>query len=144
VGGIKNPLKDRRGGWRLVEFLAMAATCRELVHQEELEVEQALADQHNCELATVRELHQVYNDMKEQETMVVKDFIVILDKLEVPRPSDKELATLLDVPLPAGTCLNPSRKINFATFLPAMLKVQGALDEQQGNGDFDDVDNADV
>ena len=22
VGGIKNPLKDRRGGWRLVEFLA--------------------------------------------------------------------------------------------------------------------------
>jgi len=146
VDGIKNPLKDRRGAWRLVEFLAMAATCRELARQEELQVEQALADQHGCELATVRDLHQVYEEMRRQETMVLKDFVSILEKLGLPLPPDKDLAMLLDVPLAAGNSLSPQRKIPFAMFLPAMLKVQGILEEDAENGEFeiDDGDNADV
>lgn len=146
VDGIKNPLKDRRGAWRLVEFLAMAATCRELARQDELQVEQALADQHGCELATVHDLHQVYEEMRKQETMVLQDFVCILEKLGLPRPPDKDLAMLLDVPLAAGNSLSPQRKIPFAMFLPAMLKVQGILEEDAENGEFDidDGDNADV
>ncbi|OLQ09976.1 hypothetical protein AK812_SmicGene6346 [Symbiodinium microadriaticum] len=89
---------------------------------------------------------QVYEEMRKQETMVLQDFVCILEKLGLPRPPDKDLAMLLDVPLAAGNSLSPQRKIPFAMFLPAMLKVQGILEEDAENGEFeiDDGDNADV
>ncbi|CAJ1448814.1 unnamed protein product [Effrenium voratum] len=110
--GVKNPLTEKRGGWLYEEFFAMAATCQELVRDEQIEADQALANQNECELAVVGDLRQVYEESRSQETLILKDFLAILTKIGIPHPPDKELAALLS--LPPGSELGRFRKITFA------------------------------
>lgn len=133
VDGIQNPLKHKKGGWLFEEFLAMTATYKEIAREEQMEVDQALADQNSCELAVIREFRKVYNGSRSQEQMIVKDVLAILAKVGIRNPSDKELALLLNLQLGANMELSRFRRIAFADFIPAMLKIQGMLAQVQGD-----------
>eukprot|EP00435_Cladocopium_sp_Y103_P019058 s24_g4.t1 len=108
VDGIKNPLKHKKGGWLFEEFLAMTATYKEIAREEQMEVDQALADQNSCELAIIREFRKVYNESRTQEQMIVKDVLAILAKVGIRNPSDKELALLLNLQLGANMGISES------------------------------------
>ncbi|CAK9098535.1 Hypothetical protein SCF082_LOCUS46169, partial [Durusdinium trenchii] len=69
---LENPLTAKKGGWLLEEFMAMTATYKELMRVEQLEVDQALADENGCELAVIIDFRQVYNESKSQDSLVVK------------------------------------------------------------------------
>mmetsp|Transcript_12816 Transcript_12816/g.22188 ORF Transcript_12816/g.22188 Transcript_12816/m.22188 type:complete len:676 (+) Transcript_12816:35-2062(+) len=133
VDGIKNPLKHKRGGWLFEEFLAMTATYKQIAREEQEEVDQALASQNSCELAVIREFRKVYNESRTQEQMIVKDVLAILSKVGIRNPSDKELALLLNLQLGANMELSRFRRITFADFIPAMLKIQGMLAQVAGD-----------
>lgn len=133
AGGVKNPLKHKKGGWLYEEFLAMTATYKEIMREEQVEIDQALADQNGCELAIIMEYRKVYNENRSTEFMTVKDVLAILSKVGIRNPSDKELATLLNLPLGPNLELSRLRKIAFVDFIPAMLKIQGMLAQVQGD-----------
>mmetsp|Transcript_19760 Transcript_19760/g.35128 ORF Transcript_19760/g.35128 Transcript_19760/m.35128 type:complete len:799 (+) Transcript_19760:72-2468(+) len=125
---VRNPLTDRNGGWVLNEFLVMTSVTKLLSNQDQADADEALAEQLETTLEAIRDMKEVYRTATgDNKEMSVKAFVGIMGKAGLSGPRDEDLCSLLDIRHTKGDTLDRARKIDMATFVSAMLKVEEIL-----------------